>query len=134
MTMKSARICCHDLSCFFLYKLKPRALPELFFLWLTEPANIYLFKVNNKNTGKECEICSKLTVKHQNEVIDVALSLTSFSWFFSFSSLSFVNFEQLIVSWGYCFLHTQIGNLLFIHINLKISSKNNCSRFFIAVS
>ena len=28
-----------------------------------DPANIYLFKVNNKNTRKRCEICSKLTIK-----------------------------------------------------------------------
>ena len=27
------------------------------------PANIYLFKVNNTNTRKKCEICSKLTIK-----------------------------------------------------------------------
>ena len=27
------------------------------------PANIYLFKVNNRNTIKRCEICSKLTTK-----------------------------------------------------------------------
>ena len=27
------------------------------------PANIYLFKVNNRNTGKECEICSELKIK-----------------------------------------------------------------------
>ena len=27
------------------------------------PANIYLFKVNNRNTTKMCEICSKLTIK-----------------------------------------------------------------------
>ena len=26
-------------------------------------ANIYLFKVNNRNTRKRCEICSKLTIK-----------------------------------------------------------------------
>ena len=26
-------------------------------------AKIYLFKVNNKNTRKKCEICSKLTLK-----------------------------------------------------------------------
>ena len=29
----------------------------------TNPAGIYLFKVNNGNTGTMCEICSKLTVK-----------------------------------------------------------------------
>ena len=27
------------------------------------PANIYLFKVNNRNTRKRREICSKLTIK-----------------------------------------------------------------------
>ena len=26
------------------------------------PANIYLFKVNNRNTRKMCEICSKFTI------------------------------------------------------------------------
>ena len=29
----------------------------------TYPANIYLFKVNNRNSRKRCEICSKLTIK-----------------------------------------------------------------------
>ena len=27
------------------------------------PDNIYLFKFNNRNTRKRCEICSKLTIK-----------------------------------------------------------------------
>ena len=27
------------------------------------PASIYLFKVNNKNARKRCEICSKITTK-----------------------------------------------------------------------
>ena len=27
------------------------------------PANIYLFKINNRNTRKRSEICSKLTIK-----------------------------------------------------------------------
>ena len=27
------------------------------------PANIYLLKVNNRNTRRKCEICSKLTIK-----------------------------------------------------------------------
>ena len=27
------------------------------------PANIYLLKFNNRNTGKRSEICSKLTIK-----------------------------------------------------------------------
>ena len=29
----------------------------------TNPANIYFFKVNNRNTRKRCEICSKFTIK-----------------------------------------------------------------------
>ena len=31
------------------------------------PANIYLFKVNNKNNRKRCEKCSKLTIKTPQE-------------------------------------------------------------------
>ena len=30
---------------------------------LVDPANMYFFKVNNKNIRKRCEICSKLTKK-----------------------------------------------------------------------
>ena len=37
------------------------------------PANIYLFKFNNENTRKRCEICWKSTRKHQNDVNDVVL-------------------------------------------------------------
>ena len=37
------------------------------------PANNYFFKVNNGNTRKRCETCSKLTIKHQNDVINVVL-------------------------------------------------------------
>ena len=29
------------------------------------PTNIYLFKVNNRNTRKSCETCSRLTIKTQ---------------------------------------------------------------------
>ena len=37
-------------------------------------ANIYLFKVNSKDTRKRCEIPSKLAQKnHQNDVIDIIL-------------------------------------------------------------
>ena len=32
------------------------------------PANIHLFKVNNSNTTKRCEICSKLTIKTSEPV------------------------------------------------------------------
>ena len=50
----------------YLYRLK---------LWKTYPAGNYMFKVkvNNRNTGTKCEVCSKLTIKaperHQWQVI-----------------------------------------------------------------
>ena len=44
---------------------------------------IDLFKVNNKNTRKRCEMCSKLTIK---------------TYFTPFSSVSIVAFEQVILA------------------------------------
>ena len=35
----------------------------LFPRFSNNPANIFLFKVNNRNSRKRCEICSKLTTK-----------------------------------------------------------------------
>ena len=32
-------------------------------LTIMTPANIYLFKVNNRNPRKRCQICSELTTK-----------------------------------------------------------------------
>ena len=40
---------------------------------VVNPANKYMVIANNSNTKKRCEICSVLTVKHQNDVIDVIL-------------------------------------------------------------
>ena len=34
----------------------------------TNPANIYVFKVNNRNTRKRCEICSKFTIKRSEKM------------------------------------------------------------------
>ena len=36
-------------------------------------AGNYLFKVNNRNTRKRCEIYSKLIKEHQNDVTDAVL-------------------------------------------------------------
>ena len=68
---------------------------------VTSP-NIYLFKVNNRNTRKKCEIYSKLTTKTPERPL-----MTSFMYFYcwlcahftSFSSASIVDFEQVNVSW-----------------------------------
>ena len=40
--------------------------------WLIDPANIYLFQDNNRNTRKRLVICSKLT-KNQNDTTDVVV-------------------------------------------------------------
>ena len=40
---------------------------------LPNPANIYLFKVNNRNIRKRPGICSKLTKKYQKDIIKVVL-------------------------------------------------------------
>ena len=58
------------------------------------PANIYLLEVNNRNTRKRCEICSKLTIKTPK-----------------LSSISIVYFEQVNVIWE---------DELFILIHCKI--------------
>ena len=55
------------------------------------PANIYFFKVNNRNPGKRCEICSKLTLKHQNDVSDVLL-------FLLLILLTIVDFDQVVLA------------------------------------
>ena len=49
------------------------------------PANIYLFKVNNRNTRKICEICSKLTIV-------------------------FTDFEKLNVSWVAVIIYSYWAN------------------------
>ena len=54
-------------------------------------ANIYLFKIDNKNTRKRCEICSKLTIKTTERRHWPRI------YFTSFSIVSIVDFEQLNV-------------------------------------
>ena len=75
------------------------------------PANIYMFKVNNRNTKKKCGICSELTIKTpeqhhyvQNNITDIVLvslllNLTSFTFSAAtpFSSVSIVDFKQVNV-------------------------------------
>ena len=62
-------------NCFFIHKVYPlHARSKLLILIKRNlkgilhnkshySANIYLFKVNNRNTRKRCEICLKLTIK-----------------------------------------------------------------------
>ena len=65
------------------------------------PANIYLFKVNNRSTRKRSEICSKLTIKtldRRQASFDVFI-VNLEHYFKSFSGVSIVYQEQVNVSW-----------------------------------
>ena len=45
------------------YKSRDKILNSLTSNSMNLPANIYLFRVNNRNIRKRCEICSKLIIK-----------------------------------------------------------------------
>ena len=64
--------------------------------------NIYSFKVNNSKSTKECEICSKLSIKRP-EWCQWRRSGGIFCWLWTycthFSSASIVDFEKVIVCW-----------------------------------
>ena len=51
---------------------------------LPDPAGIYMFKVNKRNTRTRCEICSKLTIKiperHHWRVSIVSLEQVNAGW------------------------------------------------------
>ena len=60
------------------YGLSLQALVKYLEYFNLNPANIYFFKVNNRNTWKRCNICSKLSIKtrqydNKSDVNDVFL-------------------------------------------------------------
>ena len=59
-------------------------------------ANIYLFKVNNRNTKKRCKICSKLTIKtpEQGQWRCSGVSIVNLN-FTPFSSVCIVDLEEM---------------------------------------
>ena len=67
------------ITIFFAKKLSPTLLKVNANL-----TNIYLLKVNNRKTGKRCEICSKLTIK------------TTKRRYLRRSDVFIVNFEQIL--------------------------------------
>ena len=67
------------------------------------PVNIYLFKGNNRNTRKTCEICSKSTIKTPER-----------TYFAPFSSVSIVDFERVKVNWVENFIETLSFNKWFL--------------------
>ena len=61
------------------------------------PTDIYLLKVNDRNTRKRCEICSKLTIKAPDTIWFLYCSL--WTHFTTCSSVFIVNFEQVNPGW-----------------------------------
>ena len=57
------------------------------------PGNIYLSKVNNRNTRKSYEICSKLRIETPER------RQLCISYFTSFSNVSIADFEHINVTW-----------------------------------
>ena len=66
------------------------------------PANSYLFKVTSTNTGKRCEICSKLSMKTAAERLQWRCSgvfTVKFEHISHLNIVFIVHFEQVNVSW-----------------------------------
>ena len=66
------------------------------------PANIYLFKDNNRDTRKKCGICLKLTMKIPEQrhcFRSGGFFFVHFKHFTPSSSVSIVYFERVNVSW-----------------------------------
>ena len=92
------------------------------------PANTYLFKVNNKNTRKRCKICSKLIIKtqerrqwHRSGVFIVTFE------HISLFSVSIFDFEQVNITWVLrlviAFMAIQSSNLSVDIITLFINHR-----------
>ena len=80
--------------------LKYGALP--FWSTLLFPVGIYMFKVNNRNTRKRCETCTKVTKKNTRTTsVTLFWCLYSKLWtyFTPLSSVLIVDFEQANFSW-----------------------------------
>ena len=68
-------------------------------LFYVTPTNIYQLKGNNRIFRKRCEICSNLTIRHQNDVNDVTLRilLLTLNIFPVFFGVYIVDFERVNV-------------------------------------
>ena len=70
------------------------------------PADMYLLKVKNRNTGTRCELCSKLKMKIPEQrlgVVLMSLLLTLNIFHTLFYSFSIVSFEHVNASWVFIF-------------------------------
>ena len=91
---------------------------------------IYLFKVNNWNTRTVCDICSKLTIKNQNDFFDVVWCLHCWLWtkltncsgdfIFDFELISTGNNIDWESSRWYTLAKVHVLTRLFVIIHFKI--------------
>ena len=98
-----------------LYSLKIIRKPEVFYrkrsvawqglitdilIYWSHPANIYLYKINNKNTRIKFEICLKLTIKtpERRQLRRSGVFIVNFEHISHISHVSIVEFEQVNVS------------------------------------
>ena len=65
--------------------------------------------MNNKNTRKKCELCSKLTIKTPERVVVNFFIVNLLTYFTPFSSVSTACFEQVNGSWVFCFAISDIS-------------------------
>ena len=80
--MKNVSFYTFTVVCLFLQPITLWAISWL----MMSPVSIYLLKLKSRNTRKGYEICSKLTMKHQNEDSHAP-----------FSIVSIIHFEQVNV-------------------------------------
>ena len=73
----------------------------LYTFFISNAYAIYLFKVNNRNTRTRREICSKLTIKTPE------WRQWLWTYFKPCSTVSIVNFEQVIPSWEHSYKQHQ---------------------------
>lgn len=86
----------------------------LFGLYLYE-AIIFQFKVNYRNTGKKCEMCTMLIIDTRCHVVLVSFALP-FNIFHTFSCVSIANRELVNVHW----VDALPATLLLTSINMSL--------------
>ena len=89
------------------------------------PDNIYLFKVNNRNSTKRCDICSKLTIKKPER------HQLCFSWVLLLNLSKFHTFFYCFYCWlwaskcllGYDWLFPYPENNYLLKVNIETLEK-----------
>ena len=85
-----------------------------------------MFKVNNRNTRKSCEICSKLTIKTPERRRSGVFMLT-LNIIHTFFSVSIVDFKQVNVNWDNCLKYLSTIILKQHYIQVLFPSENSAT-------